>query len=321
MLEIVIASGKGGVGKSTITSTLGVYLANKGYDIIMIDADADAPNLHLIFDVNKWEEETTIYDAWVAEIDYSKCTNCGVCAEVCPYKAVKLVNGKYTINPVICEGCLTCTIACPEKAIKRRKVEMGKIWQATTNYGFKLFSSELSVGRPNSGKLVTEIKNKAKEHAGKDTIVLVDAAAGIGCQVISSFAGAHETILVVEPTPASFSDLKRVHMVSKQFMLPAGLVINKFDINEEFAQMIIEYAEKENIDFLGTIPFDENVPLSMAMMKPLVEAYPNSKASSALLEISKKIEERLIMNSKEWRIKFRPRKITPYRPLMVHTET
>jgi MinD superfamily P-loop ATPase len=319
MLEIVVASGKGGVGKSTVSSTLGLYLARRGYHVLMADADADAPNLHLIFDMASWEGEETIYDSWIAYIDYSRCTNCGICMEECPFKAIKFTDGRYVINPVVCEGCLTCTLACPDKAIRRKKTSMGTIKWGVTKYGFKLYTSELSPGRPNSGKLVTEIKERAKKDVREDTIMITDAAAGIGCQVISSFAGADEAILVAEPTPASLSDLKRVHLVSKQFLLPAALIINKYDLNEEYTEKILEYAESEEIDVLGLIPFDPNVPISMSMMKPLIEAFPDTKATKALLEISKKVEENLVRNASEWKRRYRPKKITPYRPLIIHT--
>ncbi len=313
----MVASGKGGVGKSTVSSTLGLYLHRKGYNIIMIDADADAPNLHLIFNVESWEGEEELLDSWVASIDYARCTDCGVCAKACAYKAISLVDGKYVIDPIVCEGCLTCALACPERAIRRHKTRMGYIRWGRTRYGFPLYSSELSVGRPNSGKLVTEIKNRAKEKSDKNHIFVTDSAAGIGCQVISSFAGGDAAILVAEPTPSSFSDLKRVHTVAKQFMLPAGLVINKYDLNEDYAQIIEDYALKEGMDILGRIPYDESVPKSMSMLQPVTVAFPSSPASKALLEIASRIEERVVRNYQEWRRKHKPRKITPYYPLMV----
>ncbi len=317
VLEVAVASGKGGVGKSTLSSTLALYLHRRNYKIIAVDADADAPNLHLIYGLTSWEHEEEYIEAWIAEINYDKCTNCGVCAQVCPYEAVRLENNKYVINKVVCEGCLTCTLACPEKAIRRRRTASGKIRWGKTVYGFPLVSARLYVGRPNTGKLVTEVKNKAKEWSSDDTIIIVDSAAGIGCQVISSLAGANAAILVVEPTPASFSDLKRVHMIAKQFVLPSALVINKYDINPDYVDVILEYAENEGIDVLGKIPYDDNVPKAMAQMKPLIELYPDSPASKALLEIARRVEERIIRNWREWFSKYKPRKPVPYKPIIL----
>jgi len=317
VLEIVVASGKGGVGKSTVSSTLALYLAKKGYNVIAVDADADAPNLHLIYGITSWEKEDDYRGAWIAEIDYSRCTNCGICMKVCPHNAVKCVRGRYLINTIVCEGCLTCSLACPEKAIRRKQVPSGKIRSTKTPYEFPLVSARLNVGRPNSGKLVTEVKNRARELAGEDTIIIVDSAAGIGCQVISSLAGAHTVILVAEPTPVSFSDLKRVHIVVKHFMLPSALIVNKYDLNPEYTEKLMNYARKENMDILGKIPYDDNVPKAMAEMKPLVELYPNSPASKALLEIAKRVEERIIRNWKKWFNEYKPRKPVPYKPIIL----
>ncbi len=319
-LEVAIASGKGGVGKSLLSSTLALYLHRHGYDVIAVDADADAPNLHLVLEVEKWTYEERYEDAWVAEIDYTRCTDCGVCREVCPYGAVDYVDGRYVINRVICEGCLTCTLACPENAIRRKKTGRGVVRRGVTVYGFPLWSAELEPGRPNTGKLVTEIKNRAKEEAGEDTVIVIDSAAGIGCQVISSLAGANAAILVAEPTPASFNDLKRVHTIAKQFSLPSGLVINKYDLDPGYAEEIIEYARKENIDFLGTIPYDDAVPKAASMTKPLIDLYPDSPAAKALIEIAETVVERGIVDPKKWRSwarKHIPRKPVHYTPIII----
>ncbi len=46
--KIVIASGKGGVGKTTLTANLGVVLAGYGIDVTLLDADVTMANLELI---------------------------------------------------------------------------------------------------------------------------------------------------------------------------------------------------------------------------------------------------------------------------------
>ena len=48
---VAIASGKGGVGKSTITSNLAVGLAARGLKVGLVDADIYGPSMPLMFDV------------------------------------------------------------------------------------------------------------------------------------------------------------------------------------------------------------------------------------------------------------------------------
>jgi len=41
-----IAGGKGGIGKTVLTAALGITLASRGEDVVLIDADFSGPNLH-----------------------------------------------------------------------------------------------------------------------------------------------------------------------------------------------------------------------------------------------------------------------------------
>lgn len=48
---IVVASGKGGVGKSTISANLAITLAKKGYKTALVDADIYGPSIPKMFDI------------------------------------------------------------------------------------------------------------------------------------------------------------------------------------------------------------------------------------------------------------------------------
>lgn len=50
---IAVASGKGGVGKSTITANLAVTLAKMGFRVGVLDADVYGPSMPIMFDVAK----------------------------------------------------------------------------------------------------------------------------------------------------------------------------------------------------------------------------------------------------------------------------
>ncbi len=283
-MEIVIASGKGGVGKSTFTGSLISLL--KDMRIAAVDADAEAPNLHLVFNVEKWEEEREVVSAKTATIT-DKCINCGLCDNVCIYEAIYVENGMHKIKEYLCEGCGACKAVCPvDDAIVISDAVSGWIRIANTPYG-PLVSAELDVGKPNSGKLVTEEKNIAKEWVKKGMAdhIIVDSAAGIGCQVIASLSGANKAILLAEPTPSSLSDLKRAFWLTNHFRIETYIVINKYGMNPGFTG-IEEFAQENDLEIIGRIPYDSSVPKSLAAMKPLVEFAPDSPASKEIRHIA-----------------------------------
>ena len=293
-------------------------LHKSGKDVLLVDADADAPNLHLILGTDFWEETREYSDTKVAMINDDKCIKCGECIKVCPYDAIYIdSNNNYHVNEILCEGCVTCKLVCPVKdAITYRKARSGVLRKTTTEYGFPLISGILDPGRPNTGKLVTEEKDWAKNMAGEDSLIIVDSAAGIGCQVVSSLAGAQTTILVVEPTPASVSDMKRVFKLARHFMQPSMIIINKYDLDIETTNYIKGFAEDNGIHLLGLVPYDDSVPESMALRKPLIEVFPESEASKALIEISNEFRE-ILSNWMKWYMKYRPKKPKPYIPVII----
>lgn len=56
--KIVITSGKGGVGKTTVTANLGVQLAKKGYRVIVCDLDFGLNNVDVVLGT----ENLALYD-------------------------------------------------------------------------------------------------------------------------------------------------------------------------------------------------------------------------------------------------------------------
>ncbi len=58
---IAVASGKGGVGKSTVASNLAVALAQKGYDVGLVDTDMYGPSIPTMFGIE--DEKPRVNDA------------------------------------------------------------------------------------------------------------------------------------------------------------------------------------------------------------------------------------------------------------------
>jgi MinD superfamily P-loop ATPase len=287
-MQIAVASGKGGVGKSSITSSLSL-LFSKESKITVVDADADTPNLEILLNVKEWKEKTPLKGERVAEIDPQKCTGCGICSLHCPYECIYPEENYFKVEEVLCEGCNVCSIVCPERDVISFKPSIpGYVKWGITNYGFNLVMAELLPGRPNSGKLVFEAKKRASEF--KSEVTLIDSAAGIGCSVIASLNGSDLAVVIVEPTDASLSDGKRLLKIVNQFGIKAVGIINKFDINPEFSDRIKRDLESEGIPVIGKLPYDKSVVESVVKGKPPIEAFPDSPFSNSMLEIFEKLK-------------------------------
>jgi MinD superfamily P-loop ATPase len=282
MKTLTILSGKGGTGKTTLSSNLSVLLSKK-MKIIAADCDADAPNLGLALGIknknfSSWKRVQTNEKAVLNE---KKCNGCKKCLEVCNFGAISWDSkkNKPKFNSMLCEGCGACQLICPKKAIEFVKVYNGKIGEAKSNYGFSLFSGQLNPGATGSGKIVTLIKQKAEEKAEKEKkdLILVDSAAGVGCPVIASIQGSDFIIAITEPTPSGLSDLKRALRTAEHFRIPYGLIINKYDLNKNLTKKIKEFAKENKIPFLGKIPYNKNFVKALVKLKPAIEYDKNLK--------------------------------------------
>jgi len=198
------------------------------------------------------------------------------------------------INQFLCEGCGACQLVCPTKAIDLVKIKNGKIASIDSKYGFKVVSGQLKIGATGSGKVVSLIKQKAFEEGKKQNtdIMLLDSAAGVGCPVIASVQGSDYVIAVTEPTPSGLNDLKRALKTVEQFKIPYGIIINKYDINEEFSKKIEEFAIGYNIPILGKLPFNKEFVEALINLEPIVEYNPKYK--EIFKEILKKIPQEYI---------------------------
>ena len=264
--KLVIVSGKGGVGKSMLTSTLSMLFA-ENQKVVAVDCDADAPNLGIwLGGVKNWDKTIPVVASARPEIDFKKCNDCGLCAKNCRFSAIKMVKGKPKLNPFLCEGCGACEVICPQKAIKLKPVQNGEIKIKKTKYNFPLVSGQLYPGETGSGKVVAEIKAEAEKF--EHNLMIIDSAPGTGCPVIASLQGADFVVLITEPTPSGFSDLKRVLEVVNHFNLPWGLIINKWDINPQLSDKMEGWASEK---FFGKISYDKKIFKAIANLTPILK--------------------------------------------------
>jgi MinD superfamily P-loop ATPase len=290
MKEIVVISGKGGTGKTSITASFAVLA---GKSAVIADCDVDAADMHILLDPNNLKTED-FFSGELAIIDENICTQCGKCFDVCRFDAVEIIENKHTINKISCEGCGYCERVCPVNAITNIPLNVGKWFIANTRHQQPLVHAKLGIGSDNSGKLVAHVKNMAKEIADQYNrpYVIVDGSPGVGCPVVSSLSGANYVVLVTEPTVSGLHDLKRVYELVKKFHIKAGCIINKFDLNSQKTTEIIEFLEKESIEHLGNLPYNEAFTKAMTECKTIVE-FDSGEITNIITKVWEKVKTTL----------------------------
>jgi len=268
MKTIIVLSGKGGVGKSSVAASLAVVLSKKNR-IVCADCDVDASNLSLVLGAEQKEWKSISTNQKVT-FDLEKCSSCRKCIDSCFFNAIEWVDNKPRLKEFSCEGCGVCKIVCPSNAVKEIDIENAELGYSKTRYGFDVVSAQLGVGESGSGKIVSEVKKKAAGMTKDADIMLIDSAAGIGCPVIASVTGSDYAIVVAEPTPSGFSDMKRVLEVVDHFKIPYGILINKSDINTEYAKKIESFAKKRGVDILARIPYDRAFVDALVNLTPVI---------------------------------------------------
>ncbi len=290
MKEIVVISGKGGTGKTSLSASF-AYL--EGENALICDCDVDAANMHLLLDAD-FSQREDFFSGEVAFIDENLCTNCGECKDVCRFDAIHVENGQHRVDPISCEGCWYCSRICPTKAISMNTQKAGDLFVSNIKQKSKMVHAKLGFAAENSGKLVAKVKKTGAELAkeiGVDYII-TDGSPGIGCPVISSLSGANLVVLVTEATVSGLHDLQRVEQLVKTFNLKAVCIINKFDLNEEMSQNIEEYLNKEGIEVVAKLPYDETFTKALAVAKPIVEYDKNGKLSKLIIKAWEEIKSK-----------------------------
>jgi MinD superfamily P-loop ATPase len=284
MKEIVVLSGKGGTGKTSIVACFASLAKSK----VLADCDVDAADLHLLLEPNVGEEKE-FWSGSVAFIDQEKCTECGLCQELCRFGAIS----DFEVDPVSCEGCGFCCQVCPVDAVTMKDSMSGHSFISETKYGY-LCHAKLGIAQENSGKLVALVRQNAKLIAERENLdyIITDGPPGIGCPVISSLSGANLALLVTEPTLSGIHDLERVIGVCRHFGIPVLVCVNKYDLNEDNTNRIESYCAAEGVDVAARIPFDNVVTEAIVQRLPVVE-YADGKVTQQIRELWRIVSARL----------------------------
>jgi MinD superfamily P-loop ATPase len=277
-MEIAVISGKGGSGKSSISAAFISMLSN----VVAIDCDVDASNLHLLFSP-VWKNEYSFISGSYAVVDIDLCVKCGRCSQICSFHAIKTDNGFPIIDEISCDGCRLCVHECPASAIKMENNDKSHIYIGQFKYG-SMISGRLAPGEENSGKMVNELRQLSRDLANGQQcdIIILDGPPGIGCSVISTITGVDKVVVVTEPSISGFSDLKRVVTLLHHYDAPVYVIINKCTLNHEMTDRIIHWCEDENLSVIATLPFSEEMVRSIVSGRTIFEYNPNSEISKKL---------------------------------------
>lgn len=293
MKQITVISGKGGTGKTVLTASFAALAKNK----VMADCDVDASDLHLLLHP-RIKETHDFKGGMKAILDGDKCIGCGECIGVCRFDAISEesqqdANNKVVIDPVACEGCQVCAFICPAGAIRMEENLAGEWYVSGTGYG-PMVHARLGIAQENSGKLVTVVRQNARDIAQRDglELVIVDGPPGIGCPVIASITGVDLVVIVTEPTISAISDLKRVLGLTQHFNIESNVIVNKHDLNADNTEGIEDFCRQQGIQIAGRLPFDKVFTESVILGKPVTE-HSNSNLANEIKGIWERIRTRV----------------------------
>ena len=301
MKEIVIISGKGGTGKTSIVASFTALAAK----CVVADADVDAADLHLVLDPTIVHRED-FSGGSRARIIPAQCTACGECADICRFDAITCDgpgNGSsdhtYRIDPIACEGCGVCAYFCADQAIEFAPAVNGQLFVSETRHG-PMVHAKLGVAEENSGKLVSLVRTRAKAIAQERGIglVLIDGSPGIGCPVISSITGADHVLVVTEPTLSGLHDLERVSDLTRHFGIDTQVCVNKWDLNKNLTLEIETKARQRSLNVAGKVRYDHVITQAQIDKKSVVE-YSRGGAAADIRQLWMNVSMTLGLDASE----------------------
>jgi len=280
-VQIAVASGKGGTGKTTIATSLALSLASLA-KVRYFDCDVEAPNGHLF--LKPAFSESTQAVVRIPQIQTEKCTACGRCVDVCQFHALAKVGKNILVFPQLCHGCGSCTWNCPENAIVEVPNPIGTLERGLTLENIEFFRGQLTISEPMPTPVIRQLKKL--EHAIPNVIDIFDAPPGASCSVVETLRGVDFALLVTEPTPFGLHDLKQMLGILRDMNIPAGIVINRDGIGDDsLKDTLREY----RIPILLRVPFDRTLAENLAAGRTLVDVYPEYR--DTLRELYRQITE------------------------------
>ena len=238
---VSVASGKGGVGKSSISVNLAIALSRLGVRVLVVDADFGLANIDIMIGVTS------------------------------KYNVSHFLRGEKALHDIIQLG----------------------------HEGVRFISG---------GSGMNELLNMDEEQLAELMVglvqldapidmILVDNGAGINENILQMILASSETIVVTTTEPTAILDAYALvkTIVKRDNSHPLHLLINKCEnrkeaqrVQEGFIEVIGRHLGK-NINPLGLIMFDHDVPMSIKRQVPITVSDPDSETSKSIYQISRAV--------------------------------
>ena len=275
-MQITIASGKGGTGKTTLAASLAQYLSTTRH-VILADLDVEEPNAGIFIKGGAKihsEETSRLVPEWSSE----KCILCGDCQKVCNFNAILQLHTEILVFPELCHSCHACAGLCPSSALTMKPRKTGELTHSRNNH-LDFIEGRLDIGQEQAVPVIYDTMKYVDDHFDRDIIRIYDAPPGTSCPVIEATKNADFVILVTEPTPFGFHDLKLAVETVKKLNRRFAVVINRDD--HGFDQ-VDQYCKSEDIEVLARIP----------VSRRLAEAYSSGNIDfTAIPEFNQALEK------------------------------
>ncbi len=251
-MKIAIASGKGGTGKTTLSTNLAAFIAGTE-EVVLTDLDVEEPNSGLFFKgpLVHSEEKFKMIPEWVED----KCTLCGECQKNCNYHSVLQLGPMIMVFPELCHSCYACSELCPEEALPMVPYKIGELKHFKKG-NLSFVDSRLDIGEEQAVPLIAQTSKYIDEHFSEDVIKIYDAPPGTSCPVIEATKRVDFVILVTEPTPFGLHDLQLAVETMRELNKEFGVVVNRYGIGNDD---VLSYCERENIPVIAKIPNNREI--------------------------------------------------------------
>ena len=281
-MRVAVASGKGGTGKTLVSTSLAWLLARDGHRVAYVDADVEEPNGHLFLHPEPIDRQR--YARPVPELIRKNCSGCGDCQRFCQFNAIVVLAGRIMLFPELCSSCGGCLLACPEMALAEMPREIGSIETGTawaeTRHPIRFLAGALDVGEARATPLIGGLLDRIEDPG----IVLIDAPPGTSCSVMEIVRGADLVVLVTEPTPFGLHDLVLAVEMTRALGKPVTAVVNRSDLGDDHTR---QYLASEKIEMAAEIPFRPEIAEAYAHGQIAADVSPELR--SLLLPLGRRL--------------------------------